>query len=66
MIASIIDDSRCEMSDVAFRTAPPFDGLSCFTAGSSLGTMKTPLIVCDILLARIDKTVNVDTAGDKH
>ena len=29
MIASIIDDSRCGMSDVAFRTAPPFGGLSC-------------------------------------
>ena len=29
-IASIINDSRCEMSDDAFRTAPPTGGLSCF------------------------------------
>ena len=29
-IASIIDDSRCGTSDVAFRTAPPVGGLSCF------------------------------------
>ena len=30
MIASIIDDSRCGMSDVAFRTVPPIVGLSCY------------------------------------
>ena len=29
MIATIIDDNRCGMSDVAFRTAPPACGLSC-------------------------------------
>ena len=30
VIASIIDDGRCGMSDVvAFRTAPPIGGLSC-------------------------------------
>ena len=31
MIASIIDDSRCDVSDVAFRTAPPIGGLSRYT-----------------------------------
>ena len=30
VIASIIDDSRCGMSDVVFHTAPPIGGLSCF------------------------------------
>ena len=30
VIESIIDDSRCGMSGVAFRTAQPIDGLSCF------------------------------------
>ena len=30
MIASIIDDSRCRMSDNAFRTVPPIGGLSRF------------------------------------
>ena len=30
VITSIIEDSRCGMSDVAFRTAPPLGGLSCF------------------------------------
>ena len=29
VIASIIDDSRCGMSNMAFRTAPPICGLSC-------------------------------------
>ena len=29
MIASIIDDSHCEMSDVTFCPAPPTGGLSC-------------------------------------
>ena len=29
MIASIIYDSRCGMSNVAFRTAPPTGGFSC-------------------------------------
>ena len=29
VIASIIDDSRCGISDVAFCTAPPIGGLSC-------------------------------------
>ena len=29
VIASIIDDSRCGMSDVAFRTTPPIGGPSC-------------------------------------
>ena len=29
VIASFIDDSRCGMSDVAFRTAPLISGLSC-------------------------------------
>ena len=36
VIASVIDDSRCGMSDVAFRTVQPVDGLSCcitFTIG---------------------------------
>ena len=33
MIASIIDDSRCEMIGVAFRTAPPIGGLSCISGG---------------------------------
>ena len=31
MIASIIDDSRLGMSDVAFRIAPPIGGPSCLT-----------------------------------
>ena len=30
VIASIIDDSRCGMSAVSFRTAPAIGGLSCF------------------------------------
>ena len=30
VIASIIDHSHCGMSDVAFRTVPPFGGPSCF------------------------------------
>ena len=30
VIASIIDDNCCGMNDVAFRTAPPIGGLSCF------------------------------------
>ena len=30
MIANIIDDSHCGMSDVAFRTASPIGGLSCY------------------------------------
>ena len=30
VIASIIYDSRCGMSDVAFRTAPPIGGPSCY------------------------------------
>ena len=29
VIASIIDNSRCGISDVAFHTAPPIGGLSC-------------------------------------
>ena len=29
VIPSIIYDLRCGISDVAFRTAPPFGGLSC-------------------------------------
>ena len=29
MIASVIYDSRCWMSDVAFRTGPPTGGPSC-------------------------------------
>ena len=29
VIASIIEDSRCGMSVVAFHTAPPIGGLSC-------------------------------------
>ena len=28
--ASITDDSRCGMSDVALRTTPPIGGLSCY------------------------------------
>ena len=31
MIASIIYDNHCGISDVAFRTAPSIGGLSCFT-----------------------------------
>ena len=30
MIANIIDDSRCWVSDVGFRTAPPIGRLTCF------------------------------------
>ena len=30
MIASNIDDSRCGMSDIAFRAASPIGELSCF------------------------------------
>ena len=30
VIASIVDDSRCGMSNIAFRTAPPIGGLSCW------------------------------------
>ena len=30
VITSIIDDSRCGMSDLAFRTAPPIGGPPCF------------------------------------
>ena len=33
MIASIIDDSRCGIGDVAFHTAPPIGGLSCLFTG---------------------------------
>ena len=31
VIASIVDDSRCGMSNVAFRTAQPIGVLSCYT-----------------------------------
>ena len=34
VIASIIDDSRCMMSDVAFRTAPPIGGFLAVFAAS--------------------------------
>ena len=35
-MASIIDDSRCGMSVVAFRTVPPIGGLSCLSYHYSL------------------------------
>ena len=35
VVPSIIDDSRRGMSDIAFRTAPPIGGLSCFFCDTS-------------------------------
>ena len=43
MIASIIDDSHCWMSDVAFPTAPPIGGLSCLSYLTCLFVMGYPL-----------------------
>ena len=40
-IASIIDDSRCGMSDIAFRAAPPIGGLSCYVTEQVLRTRET-------------------------
>ena len=40
MIASIIDDGRCGMSDVAFHTASPTGGLSCQSSSNSHHTGK--------------------------
>ena len=48
LIASITHDSRCGMSDVAFRSAPPIGGLFCLKAHPNIKSKHWPkyIIVC--------------------
>ena len=47
MTASVIDDSRSWMSDVAFRTAPPIGGLSCCYVVSSGETFRSHIAMAN-------------------
>ena len=54
-IASIIYDTRCGMTDVAFRTAPPIGGPSCYWDGIVGGIADGVLPNCILFRVTLSK-----------
>ena len=55
VIASIIYDSRCGMSDAAFRTAPPIGEPSCLNFGNC-----QPEVISDVISGMVDQDASMD------
>ena len=59
MGASTIDDRRCGMNDVVFRTAPPIGGLSCLYYGALTNLLHCISTVAPIGMLRTVSVVEV-------